>query len=444
MNISKKNFSVTAFFKKHKNWIALLIAAFIVFWAYKFFFMSKKVDVPTSIAQKGSFEIKISEVGSIEAESSIAVYPKVRGKILDIIKEGTKVKKGDFLFSLDPTDMEDKKKEKELDLSSANTNLEAKKSDEYVSGLKTQAEIKKSEADLKLAELKVKDAEKNFEKYDRLRKENLVLQSEYDSKKLDLEQKRVDLKKAQYSLDVTKKAAEIEGQNREAAVFNADLQVKIRTQQLGKVLKDIKETRALAPSDGVVFIGDQWVSGTIEKYKKSSEVGSWDAVIKLPDLNTLIVKIRIPESEIDKIRIKQRVKFNLESEADKFYWGEVKEIGKFAQAAGTRWDPNILQKKFFEVKISIDKKDMAVFKPGMTVNAEIFIEEIKNAVYIPLECLFGKGGKKIVYVKGAFGFKEKEVEIGKSNDNYIQITKGLNGGELLALKNPQAAKKGKR
>lgn len=436
MSTSKKNFNPTEFFNKYKKWIILLIAVMVVFWAYKFFFLSKKVDIPTSSAQKGDFEIKISEVGAIEAESSIAIYPKVRGKILDIIKEGTKVKKGDFLFSLDPTDLEDKKKESELNLSSANTNLEAKKSDAYVSDLKTASEIKKSEADLKLAELKLKDAEKNFEKYERLRKENLVLQSEYDSKKLDLEQKRVDLKKAQYSLDVTKKSAEIESKNREGATFNADLQVKIRTQQLEKIMKDIKETRALAPSDGVVFIGDQWVSGTIEKFKKSSEVGSWDAVIKLPDLNTLIVKIRIPESEVDKIRMKQRVKFNLESEADKFYRGEVKEIGKFAQAAGTRWDPNVLQKKFFEVKINIDKKDMAVFKPGMTVNAEIFIEEVKNTVYIPLECLFNKDGKKIVYIKSGLGFKEKEIEIGKSNDNFIQVTKGLNGGELLALKNP--------
>lgn len=436
MSTSKKNFNPTEFFNKYKKWIILLIAVLVVFWAYKFFFLSKKVDVPTSSAQKGDFEIKISEVGAIEAESSIAIYPKVRGKILDIRKEGTKVKKGDFLFSLDPTDLEDKKKESELNLSSANTNLEAKKSDAYVSDLKTASEIKKSEADLKLAELKLKDAEKNFEKYERLRKENLVLQSEYDSKKLDLEQKRVDLKKAQYSLDVTKKSAEIESKNREGATFNADLQVKIRTQQLEKVLKDIKETRALAPSDGVVFIGDQWVSGTIEKFKKSSEVGSWDAVIKLPDLNTLILKIRIPESEVDKIRMKQRVKFNLESEADKFYRGEVKEIGKFAQAAGTRWDPNVLQKKFFEVKINIDKKDMAVFKPGMTVNAEIFIEEVKNTVYIPLECLFNKGGKKIVYIKSGLGFKEKEIEVGKSNDNFIQVVKGLNGGELLALKNP--------
>lgn len=441
MNISKKNYNAAGFFKKYKKWIIIAGVIIIAVWGYKTFFAVKKIDVPVSSAQKGNFEIKISEVGSIEAESNISIYPKVRGKILNIVKEGTKVKKGDFLFSLDPTDLEDRKKGNELDLSSANTNLDTRKADAYVFDLKTVSEIKKSEADLKLAELKLKDAEKNFEKYERLRKENLVLQTEYDSKKLDLEQKRVDLKKAQYSLDVTKKSAEIDKQNKESYVFNADLQVKIRQQQLDKVLKDIKDTTSLAPSSGVVFIGDQWENGTIEKFRKNSDVYPGDAIVKLPDLSTLIIKLRIPESEIDKIRMKQRVKFNLESETDKFYWGEINEISKFAQSSGSRWDPNILQKKFFEIKVGIKKEDIGFFKPGMTVNSEIFIEEIKGAVYIPIECLFDKDGKKIVYLKSGWGFKEKIVEAGKSNDNFIQITKGLNGGEILALKKP--AKKGK-
>ena len=443
MNISKKNYNAAGFFKKYKKWIILAALIMTAIWGYKTFFAVKKVDVPVASAQKGNFEIKISEVGAIEAETSIPVYTKTRGKILDIIKEGTKVKKGDFLFSLDPTDLEDRKKNNELDLSSANTTLDTRKSDAYVSDLKTTAEIKKSEADLKLAELKLKDAEKNFEKYERLRKENLVLQADYDSKKLDLEQKRVDLKKAQYSLDVTKKSAEMEKQNRQSSVFNADLQVKIRQQQLDKVVKDIKETRAMAPSGGIVFIGEQWSSSGLEKIRKGSDVGPWGPVVTLPDLNTLIVKIRVPESEIDKIRMKQKVKFNLESEPKKYYYGEVKEIGKFAQSAGSRWDPNVLQKKFFEVKINIDKNDIASFKPGVTVNAEIFIEEIKDAVYVPIECLFDKDGKKIVYLKSGWGFREKIVEAGKSNDNFIQITKGLSGGEILALKNPVTAKKKK-
>lgn len=443
MNTSRETFNFKNLARKYKT-VLIGVAVLILFvFIFKLFFGGKKIETPVLKAQKGKFEVKITQVGVIDAETSIIASPKRNGTILNIIKEGTRVKKGDFLFSLDPINLETEKIKKELELSQAKTTLEDVEANASISRLKSETKIKSAQADLQLAELNLKDAEKVFEKYERLVKENLVLQKEFEDKRLALEQRKVDRKKRQYELELEKKSAEIDAKNQNMRVQQAKFQVDIKTQDLNKITKDIKDMTVISPSSGIAIIGEDFTSSGMEKFRKGSEVGPWDVIVRIPDLDTLIVKVKLPEAEINEIKINQKVRYNLESQPDKYYEGEVKDIGKFAESTGSRWETDIVQKKVFEIKIKIKGKDAVNFKPGMTVNAEIFIEEIPDAVLIPLECLFNKDGKKIVYLKSRWGFKEKTVETGKSNDNFVQITKGLNGGETLASRKPESEKKEK-
>jgi multidrug efflux pump subunit AcrA (membrane-fusion protein) len=74
--------------------------------------------------------------------------------------------------------------------------------------------------------------------------------------------------------------------------------------------------------------------------------------------------------------------------------------------------------------------------PGLTVSCRIIIDEIPNAVYIPINALFKEGIQDIVYVKTSTGFRVQEVSTGESNTDYIIIEEGLNAGESIAMANP--------
>jgi multidrug efflux pump subunit AcrA (membrane-fusion protein) len=106
----------------------------------------------------------------------------------------------------------------------------------------------------------------------------------------------------------------------------------------------------------------------------------------------------------------------------------------------------------------VDIKDLkkAKLRPGMTAQARIIVEKVRGAVSVPLECVFEKDDRQIVYLRvGAtgrgvheprampagftkpapnVGFVRVEVELGPRNDDRAVIAKGLKGGEEVALR----------
>ena len=94
-------------------------------------------------AEKGRFEITVSSTGELVAENSIELKGpslpssgtrhrhgrRIRGtsvKILDLVPEGTMVKKGDYVAQLDRTNYENVLKDEQENLKTIRTSLEMK------------------------------------------------------------------------------------------------------------------------------------------------------------------------------------------------------------------------------------------------------------------------------------------------------------------------------
>jgi multidrug efflux pump subunit AcrA (membrane-fusion protein) len=70
----------------------------------------------------------------------------------------------------------------------------------------------------------------------------------------------------------------------------------------------------------------------------------------------------------------------------------------------------------------------------MTAQTRIVVEKIRAAVSVPLECVFEKDERQIVYVQRGTDFVPVEVELGPRNDERVVIKKGLKGGDEVALR----------
>jgi hypothetical protein len=77
-----------------------------------------------------------------------------------------------------------------------------------------------------------------------------------------------------------------------------------------------------------------------------------------------------------------------------------------------------------------------ILKPGMTTSNKMIINKIPNVLSVPLEAIFEKNGKKIVYVKNGSGFDEHFVDVGEKGENSIIVKKGLENNEEVALQDP--------
>jgi len=89
----------------------------------------------------------------------------------------------------------------------------------------------------------------------------------------------------------------------------------------------------------------------------------------------------------------------------------------------------------FEVVIEINESD-SVLRPSMTTSNAISIEEIADAVYVPLETVFEFNGLDVVYKKAGLGVERQQVWLGSMNENDVVVKAGIEEGDEMLISMP--------
>ncbi|UCD62972.1 MAG: hypothetical protein JSW34_09445, partial [Candidatus Zixiibacteriota bacterium] len=129
----------------------------------------------------------------------------------------------------------------------------------------------------------------------------------------------------------------------------------------------------------------------------------------------------------------QLVRVVLDAFPNKVYDGRVTKKGTLARRKDYNSKINV-----FDIEVSILEQDDNL-KPGMSASVEIIVDEIPELVYVPLEAVFEKEGKTVVYMSDR---DEREVTVGRRNDMSIEIVEGLEGGEEICLVDPTLDEQG--
>lgn len=76
-----------------------------------------------------------------------------------------------------------------------------------------------------------------------------------------------------------------------------------------------------------------------------------------------------------------------------------------------------------------------IWRPGSFVAAEIEIADKPVPVRIPATAIQTLEGKPTVFVRVAEGFETRPVRLGPSDDDGVEVTAGLEPGEVIAVAN---------
>lgn len=79
-----------------------------------------------------------------------------------------------------------------------------------------------------------------------------------------------------------------------------------------------------------------------------------------------------------------------------------------------------------------------LLRPGLLADVQIIVEKIANVIYIPVQAIFEKEDRSMVYVKRGDKFEERFVKPMKRSENTMVITEGLSENEIVALADPYA------
>ena len=153
------------------------------------------------------------------------------------------------------------------------------------------------------------------------------------------------------------------------------------------------------------------------------------------DLRKLEVTVFVDETDIGRIEVGQNAKFTVDTYANRFFNGKVREIHPKAVIKD-----NVVN---YEVILDIKKKKVAKLRPEMTTNVVITTGPRKNVLTLPKGAVKREGKKTFVVMQVNGELEDKPVELGWRDSGRIEGVSGLNEGDAIGIPNKPLKKKRK-
>lgn len=363
----------------------------------------------------GEFVIKMIDSGEVSAVLSVSLFgPRIRGRlqINKLIKDGTYVKEGDILVEFDKVEKQQEMLKALSDLKIAENEIEKKLAD-------IESQKRNNQIELDNTKLAYDEAMLDLKK--------TIMLAEIEQEKLKLKYEQSE-KKYQETLK------KMESQNRSN---QADLNVLSEKKAKAKAdydmaKKSLDDMTLRSPKDGLVVLKEIWKGMGMSKVQEGDQVWSGAQIVEIPDLSAMEIKMHLNEVDVSSVKPDQEAFIRIDAFPDNVFKGKVERVASMATKKD--WDAKI---KTFESIVSLDEMDERM-RPGMTCQVDIIIQRIPDVVSVPIEAVFEREGKTVVFVMGSRSAKKKEVELGKRSTTHIIVTEGLAQGERIALRDPFA------
>lgn len=329
----------------------------------------------TGKCEIGDVSVLLTEVGLIQPETMVQVKSKVSGKLRSLnVEEGDTVRKGELLATVEP------------DMAQA----------------RTVATLKSGYG---RAKVDMERARQDYERDIQLHDAGHISDEEFQLSKDDYDIAKIEYQSAFEQM----RLAEEDG-------VSMNLEV-----ESGEVL-DI-----LSPASGSVILveieeGEIVTSGAISYTSGST-------LMTIADLSKMQIRAGVNEVDVGKIRDGQEVSIDVDAYPNATFHGVITHI-----APAARDEQGV---KIFDVEIDIVDSDERL-KPGMTANIEIQGDHREGVLTVPVEAVFKKAGRYVVYVMDGSPDEpvEREVSVGISNISATEIVDGLSDGDTVTLYDP--------
>lgn len=310
----------------------------------------------------GQRKAKLKELyysGTIEATQAELAF-QVGGRVVNVlVDEGHSVEKDQILAELDLSEYRTRYEEAKANLGRATKNLRQLKTMLEIYQKTLPAEVERAKASVLSAKDIMEEARKNKQRYDKLFREGVVSEREwdtvtlnYDTARARLSENEAILKQAQSNLK------KIEATEKEIEAARAQVQAAKAVLELAEI--QLNYTKLRAPFNGII---------TSRSVEPGEVVSPGREVFTLSDLSTVDLKIFVDETEIGKVKPGQNVEVRVDTFPNKIYMGKVSFISPEGE-----FTPKIIQthkervKLVYLVKVTISNPNLEL-KSGMPADA---------------------------------------------------------------------------
>jgi HlyD family secretion protein len=367
--------------------------------------------------KRGQFRVDIETSGELEAKNSVKIPGPTQLRnfqiwevtIQNMVNEGTVVKKGDWVATLDRSDFQTKFLAKQIELDKASSKFNQTQLD-------TTLQLRQSRDELINLNYAVEET-------------GIVLEQSKFEPPATIKQAEINMEKARRTYQQAVENYKIKkNQNIEKMrEVNAELR-KVQSEYDG-MTKVLELFNVLAPEDGmVIYHRNPWDGKPV---KSGSRIQLWDpTVATLPDLTTMMSKTYVNEVDVRKVQKGQTVEIGLDAYPEKKLIGLVRGIANVGEQR-----PNS-DAKVFEVMIEINGTDPTL-RPSMTTSNKIVAEVQDSVLFVPLESLHTQADTiTYVFKKDGINTTKQEVIVGATNANNAIILGGIDVSDKIYLSIP--------
>ena len=380
----------------------------VAFWksAEKAEAAKKSGRATTATVSSRDISFAISAAGEITPAEQVSVRPEVSGRIATLpVDLGDKVKKGAVLFTLDDSDLQIERSQR-------------------------QTEIEATKLQIEGARLTMEKLQLDFERTKQLYENKLLAQEVFDNAKTELDQARNAHALARNNYDKLLAAEVLENAKIELdlarnshALARNSYERSLKALQL--VEDRISKTKITAPFDCTILTRPVSVGQAVSG---SGGVNSGTEVLTIADLSELIINAHVNQADVTRITPNQKVQIEVEAVAGLKLFGRVDRIAPQATIKNGI--------KGFSTRMIVKNDEKSGVRPGMTANLTIPLQSADNVLAVPLAAVFTDQGDRFVYVKQDEKFIRAPILIGVTDYDFAEVTKGLQGGEVVSLVTP--------
>jgi HlyD family secretion protein len=388
--------------KSRKKIIWIAVGSVILLIILRSAFCGKKdpgIMVQTEKAVRRDITQLVSATGIINPVYQVAITPEVTGEIVELpVKEGDRVKKNQLLIRIKP--------------------------DSYIAQRdRAKANLASAQATLGMKKIEKDFIEGNTKRTEQLYREGI-------SNKQELERMESDLASS---------IAQLEAQ--QAFVQQAKATLK-------ESIENLNKTAIYAPMDGTV----SKLNVELGERVLGSGFSQGTDLMTVADLGKMEAIVDVDENDVVLVSIGDTAKIELDAFKNVTYNGVVTQIANSAKTTAAGTQQEVVN---FAIKIALNDFNPQV-RPGMSCNADIEVETKDNVLAVPIQSVtarsaeepataepaaggnadFGKTGKKkqsrpkeVVFVVDKDAVAMKEVTIGISDNEFIEVVSGLKEGD---------------
>lgn len=346
-----------------------------------------------------SFQSSSELSGTLAPIEETTVSFEVAGEIKSLpYKEGDVVKKGEVLARLNATDYS-------LQLALANAEMHGASAElsKVKNGARKQ-EVQQAKVAVEAKKISRDQAQKDYQRMEQLYKNGAISETEFESAKNAFELADKDYAEAQETYSLVIEGARTE----DISATNASYQGAMVTRD--QAAATLAKTEVKAPIQGTVLA-------------KMADVGqlasSGAPVYRIGNIQQLKTVLPVPDKDISAWKVGDEVEIRLY---------EDKRIGKVT----TIYPATNEQTGTISVEVVIDntKKDWFA---GQVISAKRTLSQ-KKGIFVSAKTVFSRGSEPYVFLLADGKAIKTTVTIGQYVDNHLEITAGLQAGDMLITK----------